>query len=80
MAFHIDRLTEDLIREGMDAEEIRSDLDLDAEAAVFVGMLRGVATQWMADPRCFELDAVRESLKDALRRHLAVRGEGDDGG
>ena len=68
------------VREGMDAEEIRPDLDPDAEAAVFVGMLRGVATQWMADPRCFDLDAVRESLKDALRRHLAVRGEGGNGG
>ena len=67
------------IREGMDAEEVRSDLDPDAEAAVFVGMLRGVATQWMAEPRCFDLDAVRESLKDALRRHLAVRREDDDG-
>ena len=49
-------------------------------AAVFVGMLRGVATQWMADPRCFDLDRVRESLKDALRRHLAVTGEGGNGG
>ncbi len=60
------------IREGMMAEEIRSDLDPDAEAVVFVGMLRGVATQWMAEPRCFGLDAVRESLKDALRRRLAA--------
>jgi AcrR family transcriptional regulator len=60
------------IREGIAAEEIRSDLDPDAEAAVFVGMLRGVATQWMAEPRCFDPDAVRESLKDALRRHLAA--------
>jgi AcrR family transcriptional regulator len=68
------------IREGMDAGEIRADLDPDAEAAVFVGMLRGVATQWMADPRCFDLDAVRESLKDALCRHLVTRREDDDGG
>ncbi len=67
------------IRGGMETEEIRSDLDPDAEAAVFVGMLRGVATQWMAEPRCFDLDAVRESLKDALRRHLTARGEDDDG-
>jgi AcrR family transcriptional regulator len=67
------------IREGLEAGEIRAELDPDAEAVVFVGMLRGVATQWMAEPRCFDLDAVRESLKDALRRHLAVRGEGDDG-
>ena len=68
------------IREGMEAREIRSDLDPDAEAAVFVGMLRGVATQWMADPRCFDLGAVRESLKDALRRHLAVQVQEDRGG
>ena len=68
------------IQEGMEAAEIRSDLDPDAEAAVFVGMLRGVATQWMADPRCFDLGAVRESLKDALRRHLAVQVQEDRGG
>jgi len=68
------------IREGMSAGEIRSDLDPDAEAAVFVGMLRGVATQWMAEPRCFDLDSVRESLKDTLRWHLAARGEGDHDG
>lgn len=68
------------IREGMETAEIRADLDPDAEAAVFVGMLRGVATQWMAEPRCFDLDAVRESLKDALRRHLVARREDGDGG
>jgi AcrR family transcriptional regulator len=67
------------IQGGMQAGEIRSDLDPDAEAAVFVGMLRGVATQWMTDPHCFDLDAVRESLKHALRRHLSARGEEDDG-
>jgi hypothetical protein len=68
------------IQEGMMAQEIRSDLDPDAEAAVFVGMLRGVATQWMADPGCFDLDAVRASLKDALRRHLELRGKADRDG
>jgi len=68
------------IREGMETAEIRADLDPDAEAAVFVGMLRGVATQWMAEPCCFDLDAVRESLKDALRRHLVARREDGDGG
>lgn len=61
-----------LIEEGMTRGEIRKDLDPDAEAGLFVGMLRGVALQWMADPGCFDLEAVRTSLKDALRRHLAA--------
>ena len=38
-----------LIEEGMTRGEIRKDLDPDAEAGLFVGMLRGVALQWMAD-------------------------------
>jgi AcrR family transcriptional regulator len=67
------------IQQGMQRGEIRSDLDPDIEAAVFVGMLRGVATQWVTDPRCFELGAVRESLEGALRRHLAAGGEGSRG-
>jgi len=64
--------TRRLIEEGMESGEIRSDLDPDAEAGLFVGMLRGVALQWMADRGCFDLDAVGSSLKDALRRHLAA--------
>ncbi len=61
-----------VIEEGMERGEIRPDLDPDAEAGLFVGMLRGIALQWMADPGCFDLDAVGTSMKDALRRHLAV--------
>jgi AcrR family transcriptional regulator len=64
--------TRRLIEEGVERGEIRSDLDPDAEAGLFVGMLRGVGLQWMADPDCFDLDAVGASLKDALRRHLAA--------
>jgi AcrR family transcriptional regulator len=71
------------IQAGIDAGEIRSDIDPDVEAVAFVGMLRGVGTQWMADRGCFEIDRVRETLKEALHRHLgrkplpqAVRGDG----
>ncbi len=62
----------DLLQEGMDRGEIRTDLDPDAEAGLAVGMLRGVALQWMTDPGCFDLQAVSSSMKDALRRHLAA--------
>jgi TetR/AcrR family acrAB operon transcriptional repressor len=64
--------TRDVIQEGIDRGEIRADRDPDADAALVVGMLRGVALQWMTDPGCFDLAAVRSSLKDALHRHLAV--------
>jgi len=69
-----------LIEEGMARGEIRSGLDPEAEAGVFVGMLRGVALQWMAEPGCFDLGAVGASLKDALRRHLAAAREDPDAG
>jgi len=61
-----------LIEEGMESGEIRSDLDPEAEAGLVVGMLRGVALQWISDPGCFDLDAVATSLKDSMRRHLAA--------
>lgn len=62
------------IQAGIDTGEIRPDLDPDAEAVAFVGMLRGVALQWMADRGCFDIEGVRESLKQALRRHLERKG------
>ena len=63
------------ILDGIERGEIRADLDPDAEAGLFVGMLRGVAMQWMTDPGCFDLDAVSVSMKDSLRRHLMAQGE-----
>ena len=62
----------ELIVEGMERGEIRSGLDPEAEAGLVLGMLRGVALQWMADPGCFDLDAVAASLEDALHRHLSA--------
>jgi AcrR family transcriptional regulator len=58
------------IEGGIESGEIRADVDADAEAALFVGMLRGVAMQWMTDPGCFELEAVGASLKTALQTNL----------
>jgi len=62
------------IEAGVEDGELRGDLDAVAESALFVGMLRGVAMQWVTEPGCFDLAAVRVSLKDALTRHLAAGG------
>jgi len=61
-----------LIEDGMERGEIRRDLDADAAAVLVVGMLRGVALQWITDPGCFDLETAGASVKDALRRHLAA--------
>jgi AcrR family transcriptional regulator len=68
------------LQAGIDAGEIRPDVDPDAEAAAFIGMLRGVAMQWVADSGCFDIQAVRESMKKALRRQLPAPGKNDGNG
>lgn len=68
------------IQAGIDAGEIRRDVDPEAEAAAFIGMLRGVAMQWVADCGCFDIEAVRESMKKALRRQLAAPETSDGSG
>lgn len=62
-----------IIAAGIAAGEIRSDVDPDAQAAVCVGMLRGVALQWMAEPGCFDLDGVRTSVRETFHAQLARR-------
>lgn len=59
------------IRAGAIRGEVRSDVDPRIESALFVGMLRGVAMQWLTDPGGFDLGAIRESLKATLRSRLA---------
>jgi AcrR family transcriptional regulator len=60
------------IEAGKTAGEIRSDVAAEVEAVAYIALLRGVANQWMAEPGCFDLEAVRHSLKHAVRRHLAA--------
>jgi len=62
------------IESGMQAGQLRTDLDPVVESAVFIGMLRGVAMQWVTEPGCFDLDDVRDSIKESLARHLSAGG------
>lgn len=59
------------LRSGIREGNVRDDVDPAVEAAVFVGMLRGVAMQWLAEREPFDLQEAAESIKDALRARLA---------
>jgi AcrR family transcriptional regulator len=63
---------EQRIREGIDAGEIRPDVDPKVEALAFLATLRGTALQRLVDPESFDLGHVREGLVASLRRNLGV--------
>jgi AcrR family transcriptional regulator len=63
------------IEGGIRAGEIRSDVVPAVEAAVFVGMLRGVAKQWLTEPGSFDLEGAAESVKRTLHARLAPAAE-----
>ena len=63
-----------MIESAIARGEVRPDVDADAAAALVVGMLRGVALQWMADPECFDLEAVGAQLREAVRASLTKEG------
>ena len=65
---------EQRIREGIEAGEVRSDVDPKVEAVAFLATLRGTALQWLVDREAFDLDRVREGLVASLRRRLGVEG------
>jgi AcrR family transcriptional regulator len=63
---------EQKIREGILAGQIRPEVDPKIEAVAFLAMLRGTALQWLTDHGSFDLDRVKESLQESLRRNLAI--------
>lgn len=60
-----------ILREGIEAGEIRADIDPAAQAALLMGTLRGIAFQWLLDEQAFSLEAAYSELKQNLRRSLA---------
>lgn len=61
-----------LIEQGIEAGEIRRDVDADAQAAMIVGTLRGLAMQHYIDADAFDLDAVCRELRETITRGLAA--------
>jgi AcrR family transcriptional regulator len=61
------------IKDGIEAGDIRPDIDLAAEAGMIVGALRGIALQWLVDPDGVDLRATRRELRQTLERSLRAR-------
>lgn len=61
-----------MIEEGIAAGQIRADADPDVESALCLALLRGVGMQWMTDPGCIDLEGVKTSVQEAMRRQLAA--------
>lgn len=60
-----------ILQAGIEAGEIRADIDPAAQAALLMGTLRGIAFQWLLDEQAFSLEAAYAELKRNLHRSLA---------
>ncbi|HEX4336621.1 MAG TPA: TetR/AcrR family transcriptional regulator [Polyangiaceae bacterium] len=63
---------EAVLHAGMEAGTIRKDVDAAAQAALMMGTIRGIAFQWLLDPKAFSLAGAYEEQKKNLRRILAA--------
>jgi AcrR family transcriptional regulator len=61
------------IHAGIEVGEIRRDVDSAVEATLYVGMLRGVALQWLTSPGAIDLERMGKELVETLRARLAPR-------
>jgi len=63
-------LLEGWIRDGIEAGEIRTDVDARARAAWVVGTLRGIALQCLVDPSGLDVAPLRRDLRCGLEASL----------
>ncbi len=62
-----------LVEQGIATGEIRRDADAAAQAAIIVGVLRGLAIQRLLDPSGFDFEAACRELQAGVIRSLAAR-------
>jgi len=61
------------IDEGIARGEVRPDIDVDAQAALLIGTLRGISLLAVTDPTSLNLDHVAAELTAATERSLRAR-------
>jgi AcrR family transcriptional regulator len=64
------------LREAQQAGEIADDIGVEDQAAVILGALRGLITQWLIEPDAIDLDASGKTLVAMLKRSLEANGAG----
>lgn len=62
--------TERRLRAGVKAGSVRRDVDAEAQATLFLAVLRGITLQWLVDPDGMDLDRVYAALDVWLDRGL----------
>jgi AcrR family transcriptional regulator len=60
-----------LLRAGQERGTVRADLDVEAHAALFLAMLRGITLQWLVAPDALDLGRVYGALDELLERGIA---------
>jgi AcrR family transcriptional regulator len=60
------------IRAGLRAGAVRADVDIPAQAALFLAVLRGITLQWLIDPTALDLARVYRGLDAWLTRGLGT--------
>lgn len=65
------RLTRARVVEGIERGHIRPDVDPDAQAALWFGVMRGIGQQVLLDPDAIDVPAVTEEVIGAMTRALA---------
>jgi AcrR family transcriptional regulator len=60
-----------LVRRGVADGSIRSDVDVDAEAAVILATLRGITYEWFLYPTLVDVEKAHETYADQLVRSLS---------
>lgn len=60
------------IRQGIEAGDVRSDVDAGRYAAWIYGAVRGIAYQWFLDPEAVDLDSAYSELSHAIERSLVA--------
>jgi AcrR family transcriptional regulator len=58
------------IRAGIKSGAVRADLDVPAQAALFLAVLRGITLQWLIDPTALDLARVYHAFDEWLARGL----------